>query len=70
MTSAIILMILGTTVIVLSKFLGQSHMWWYKTFFRSWADIEPWFPRAGYITLGVILLLIGIYGLGVEASVW
>jgi len=63
MTKDTILIIAGIVIIAASGYLARGHLWWYKHFFQSWGEVGSWFFRAGYITVGIIFLLIGIYGI-------
>lgn len=53
-------MIVGVSIIALSKYLAMGYLWWQKTFFHSWGEIPPWFPRVGYVIVGVLFFLVGI----------
>jgi len=68
MTKAMVLIVVGIVVIALSKYLAKGYVWWQRNFFRSWGEVPTWLPRAGYITIGVLVLLIGIYGIYIESK--
>ena len=63
MSKAWLLVAVGGSMILLSKYLTRANMSYHKTFFSWWAEMDSWGTQVMYILIGSIVLLLGIAGL-------